>query len=215
MAASSRHQAESRVSSDLAAASYLSFRKGRRRKPSSSSTTTQAKPSCRPLCKRPRSDGEGSPRPIRLKLTTEKSNRSNFFFFVVVFCTPAHCDCAGSELALCFASSGSTSLTCWREGERSFWCLPITSWSWITSPPSWGKRLVRSTMVWEMLLRHLFQDLEEKNKHFCLLLFKETNTIELSVWQQAANRGLNLQFCGDRMHCVDRMNSFQYVIPHQ
>lgn len=78
MAASSRHQAESRVSSDLGAASYLSFRKGRRRKPSSSSTTTQAKPSCRPLCKWPRSDGERSPRPIRLKLRTEKSNRSNF-----------------------------------------------------------------------------------------------------------------------------------------
>lgn len=55
MAAASRHQTESRVSSDLGAASYLSFRKGRRRKPSSSSTTTQAKPSYRPLCKRPRS----------------------------------------------------------------------------------------------------------------------------------------------------------------
>lgn len=55
MAAASRHQTEPRVSSDLGAASYLSFRKGRRRKPSSSSTTTQAKPSYRPLCKRPRS----------------------------------------------------------------------------------------------------------------------------------------------------------------
>lgn len=175
MAASSRHQTEPRVRSDLGAASYLSFRKGRRRKPSSSSTTTQAKPSYRPLCKLPRSNDEGSLRLIRLKLRTEKSSLSNFS-------ASARCDCPGSELALC-ASSGSTSPTCWREEGKSFWCLPTIGWSWITSPPSLGKRWVKSAAAF---LAPTFFTTEAKTVELSLLYCK--------LFVLAVNRGLDLLF---------------------